>query len=87
MSLHAITTAKSPSPLHLLRRSFEAQLSSALPGDILDLDVQLTELYSLHDRPDGVWKILTLVHSNSRHARLQFQHLAPVPDREVAAPC
>ena len=38
-----------PSPLHLLKRTFEAQLSSALLGNILDLDIQLTELDGLYD--------------------------------------
>lgn len=80
MSVHAITTSKSPSPLHLLASTLKAQLGSAFLGYIFDLDVQLTELDRLYDRSDCVWEILTLVHSNSGHPGLQFQHLAAIPD-------
>ena len=80
MSVHAITTSKSPSPLHLLASTLKAQLGSAFLGYIFDLDVQLTELDGFYDRPDGVWEVIPLVHSNGCHPRLQFQYLAAVPD-------
>lgn len=75
------------SPFHLPVANLEAKFRSALLSDVLNLDIKLALLDGFHDRPDGVGKILPLIDLNGGHPGLQFDDLAAIPSREIAAPC